>query len=174
MGESRDEDEAAASAMLPHSAAYLPPTCWPLIWPGLVAFLLVASWLAFGEVLFLNANAEDSLFSEDWDAGHFASTEAAGDGGGIFFDAAAALLGPLLLGMFPGGGYNSYSSLGFWTLVADLRCMCELNAAKRAIDFFELRSEWILAPRLAHVTQLAFNFSHCPQRIVPKNTHGSS
>ena len=78
-----------------------------MIWPGVVAFLLVA-WLAFGDVLFLNASAEDGSFSEGGGAEHFASTEAAGDGdgNGIFFGVAAALLDPLLLDMFPGGGYK--------------------------------------------------------------------
>ena len=121
--------------MLPHLATSLPATRWPLIWPGVVAFLLVA-WLAFGDVLFLNASAEDGSFSEEGDAEHSASTEAAGDGDGIFFGAAAALLDPLLLDMFPGGGYKLVTRLlvfGFWTLVADLRCMYEQNAAKRAI-----------------------------------------
>ena len=89
---------------------------WSLIWPGVVAFLLVA-WLAFGDVLLLNASAEDGSFSEGGGAEHFASTEAAGDGDGIFFGVAAALLDPLLLDMFPGGGYKLVTRLcGFWFL----------------------------------------------------------
>ena len=113
--------------MLPHLATSLPATRWSLIWPGVVAFLLVA-WLAFGEVLFLNASAEDGSFSEEGSAELFASTEAVGDGDVIFFGVAAALLDPLLLDMFPGGGYKLVTRLlvfGFWTLVADLRCMYE-------------------------------------------------
>lgn len=106
--------------MLPHLATSLPATRWPLIWPGVVAFLLVA-WLAFGDVLLLNASAEDGSFSEEGGAEHFASTEAAGDGNsdgdGIFFGVAAALLDPLLLDMFPGGGYKLVTRLcGFWFL----------------------------------------------------------
>ena len=104
--------------MLPHLATSLPATRWLLIWPGVVAFLLVA-WLAFGDVLFLNASAEDGSFSEGGGAEHSASTEAAGDGDGISFGAAAALLDPLLLDIFTGGGYKLQarnSSLGFWFL----------------------------------------------------------